>query len=376
MGLLKGSVTFSRYRIVGALPDHFPEFFNERIRRYAFQTVWRTTDEKAAGWTSVENGLDTDFPYASYAQGRYMLFSLRIDRKSVAPSLLRLRILEAERKQLAESGQKKLYREQREAIQESVRLELLGKTLPVPAFHEICWSVPDNVLTFCCLSDKVVGDLQELFRESFSLGLCPYAPWNAEEAGANPRAAAAGSSSRNLSLPPLQSGIEPLTIGREFLTWLWFKSEERNGMIRIPDGGESEVVFVRRLVLESGEGEYAETVICQGLHADLKEGKEALRQGKKITTARLRVAHDKAEWEFTFKANRFHFQSMKLPSVAESEGEEADQEGQILDRIYLIEKAAGMMDQLFRLFLDLRLSEGWGKEQARMQKWIAQAKAD
>ena len=78
MGLLKGSVTFSRYRIVGALPDHFPEFFNERIRRYVFQTVWRTTDEKAAGWTSLENCLDTDFPYASYAQGRYMLFSPRI----------------------------------------------------------------------------------------------------------------------------------------------------------------------------------------------------------------------------------------------------------------------------------------------------------
>ncbi len=102
-------------------------------------------------------------------------------------------------------------------------------------------------------------------------------------------------------------------------------------MILIPGGGESEVVFVRRLVLESGEGEYAETVVCQGLHADLKEGKEALRQGKKITAARLRVAHDKAEWEFTFKADRFHFQSMKLPTVAESEGEEVDREGQILE---------------------------------------------
>jgi hypothetical protein len=375
MGLLKGSVTFSRYRIVGALPDHFPEFFNERIRRDAFQTVWRTTDEKAAGWTSVENGLDTDFPYASYAQGRYMLFSLRIDRKSVAPSLLRLRILEAERKQLAESGQKKLYREQREAIRESVRLELLGKTLPVPSFHEICWSVPDHVLIFCCLSDKVVGELQELFKESFSLGLAPHAPWDAEGAGANPRGAAAGSNSPEVSLPSLPPGIDPLTVGREFLTWLWFKSEERNGMIRISGGSESEVFFVRRLVLEAGEGEYAETIVCQGLHADLKEGKEALRQGKKISAARLRMAHDKVEWEFTFKADRFHFQSMKLPSVAENEGEEADREGQILERIYLIEKAAGMMDQFFRLFLDLRLSDGWGKEQARMQKWIAQTKA-
>jgi hypothetical protein len=375
MGLLKGSVTFSRYRIAGTLPDHFPEFFNERIRRHAFQTVWRTTDEKAMGWTSVENGLDTDFPYASYAQGRYMLFSLRIDRKSVAPSLLRLRILEAERKQLAENGQKKLYREQREAIRESVRLELLGKTLPVPSFHEICWSVTENVLTFCCLSDKVAGELQELFRECFSLDLAPYAPWDVKKRGADPQSASAESSSHNPALPSLPPGVDPLTVGRDFLTWLWFKSEERNGMIRIPGGDESEVVFVRRLVLEAGEGEYAETVICQGLHADLKEGKEALRQGKKISAARLRMAHDKAEWEFTFKADRFHFQSMKLPTIVESEGEEADREGQILERIYLIEKAAGMMDQLFRSFLDLRLT-GWENELTHMQRWIAPSKAD
>ncbi len=358
MGLLKGSVTFSRYRIVGAPPDHFPEFFNERIRRFAFQNVWRTSDEKAAGWTSLEDGLDTDFPYASYAQGKYMLFSLRIDRKAVAPSLLRLRIQETERKQLTESGQKKLYREQREAIKESVRLDLLGKTLPVPAFHEICWSVPDNVVTFCCLSDKVVGELQEIFKESFSLGLCPYAPWNVEGAGTD------------VSLPSLPPGIDPLTVGREFLTWLWFKSEERNGTVRIP-GGECEVLFVRRLVLEAGEGEYAETIVCQGLHADLKEGKEALRQGKKISAARIHMALDKAEWEFTFKADRFHFQSMKLPTASESDGDETDREGQILERIYLIEKAAGMMDQLFRSFLDLRLST-WEDELARMQRWIAQ----
>ncbi len=376
MGLLKGSVTFSRYRISGALPDHFPDFFNEQIRRNAFQTVWRTTDEMAAGWTSLENCLDTDFSYASYAQGRYMLFSLRIDRKSVAPSLLRIRILEAEQKQLAESGQKKLYREQREAIRESVRLELLGKTMPVPSFHEICWSVPDRVLTFCCLSDKVAGELQELFRESFSLSLSPYLPWDSDGAVLHPQGADAGQNSMDVALPSLPPGVDPLTVGREFLTWLWFKSEERNGMIRLPGGDESEVIFVRRLVLESGDGEYAETIVCQGLHADLKEGKEALRQGKKITAARLRMAHDKAEWEFTFKADRFHFQSVKLPSVAESEGGEADREGQILERIYLIEKAAGLMDQLFLAFLDLRLSDGWENEQTRMQKWIVQVKAD
>ena len=376
MGLLKGPLTFSRYRIGGGLPDRFPDFFQERIRRYAFQRVWRTADEKASGWTSMENVLDTDFPYASYAQGRYMLFCLRVDRKSVAPSLLRLRIMEAERSKLAETGQKKLYREQREAIREAVRLELLGNSLPVPSFYEVCWSVPDNTLIFCSLSDKVFAELQGLFKESFSLSLFPCVPWDPESPAVKlaPQTGAGGGNedAPTATLPP---GIDPLRIGREFLTWLWFKSEERNGTVLIPGAGESEVIFVRRLVLESGDGEYAETVVCQGMHAGLKEGKEALRQGKKITAARLKVAHDKAEWEFTFKADRFHFQSMKLPAVGEDEDDQGDREGQILERICLIEKAAGLMDQLFQSFLALRLSEKWGAEQARMQRWLSQISA-
>jgi hypothetical protein len=388
MGLRKGTVSVSRYRLIGALPDHFPDFFNERIKKNAFQTVWRTAEEKAAGWTGLEDPLDMDFAYTSYALGRYLLFSLRIDRKSVAPSLLRLRVSEAEKIKLKETGQKKLYREQREAIKESVRLELLGRTLPIPSFFEVCWSVPENTLIFCSLYDKVIEDLQSLFRDSFQLTLAPYIPWDPQFPDGLQLAQRGGTDLNNLNrdsapfnlnralslfksaphaIPP---GVDPLTIGREFLTWLWFKSEERNGRILIPGTGECEAFFIRRLVLESGDGEYAETVVCQGLHADLKEGKEALRQGKKITSARLRVAYDKTEWEFTFKADQFHFQSMKLPTISDNEGEEIDREGQLLERIDLIEKATGMMDLLFQSFLERRLSNDWDAELSRMQKWI------
>jgi hypothetical protein len=372
MALPKGSVTFSRYRLIGSLPDHFTDFFNEQIKKNAFHAAWRTAEEKAAGWTGLGDPLDSDFSYASYAQGRYLLFSLRIDRKSVAPSLLRLRIMEAERNKQQETGQKKLYREQREAIRESVRLELIGKALPIPSFFEICWSVTEGRLLFCSLSDKVFEELQELFRTSFGLTLCPHMPWDVPSPDAQqlPQAAAGENAASAPALPAFPPGIDPLTIGREFLTWLWFKSEERNGMILIPEAGESQVIFVRRLVLESGDGEYAETVVCQGMHADLKEGKEALRQGKKITAARLKVTFDKTEWEFTFKADRFHFQSMKLPAPYEDDGEEIDREGQILERIYLIEKAVGVMDLLFQTFIESRLSDGWEAELSRMQRWI------
>ncbi len=368
MGFLKGTVTFSRYRVAGPMAEDFNDFFDERIRRFAFQDSWRVADEKAAGWISIENCLDTDFPYAAYAQGKYMLFSLRIDRKSIPPSLFRIRVMEAEQRHLAENGQKKLYREQREAIRDSVRIELLSKTMPVPSFYEICWSVTDRTLFFSTLSDKMGGELQEMFRDCFGLTLFPYTPWNTEE-NAPTQNETEPPQTRMLQTQELPAGVDPLTIGREFLTWLWFKSEERNGIVADMTGAEEEIIFLRRMVLESGEGDYSETVICQGLHSDLKEGKEALRQGKKITAARLRIAHDTDEWEFTFKADRFHFQSMKIPAIAEEE--EEDREGQILERVYLMEKAAETMDVLFHSFLNLRQSAEWPEELERVHRWIS-----
>lgn len=368
MGIRKGAITFSRYRLIGKLPENFDGFFSQRIRMNAFRNVWRIADEKAAGWTGLDDPLDTDFPYASYALAQYLLFSLRVDRKTVAPSLLRLRAMEAERDKRAETGLKKLYREQREAIREAVRLDLLGRSLPVPSFFEVCWSVPDRRLIFCSLSDKVFEELRELFRDSFQLTLCPDLPWDPEESGAPP--AQGGGARFGSMLPPV---ADPLAIGREFLTWLWFKSEERNGRIRLPDGGECEVFFIRRLVLESGDGPYAETVVCHGLHADLKEGKEALRQGKKISAAHLRLTHDAADWEFTFKADRFQFQSMKLPTLPEVDGGEIDRDGRLLERIALIEKAAGTMEKLFQSYMERRLAADWEGEFSRMQRWISPA---
>ena len=181
MGLRKGTLTFSRYRLIGAQQDHFLDFFNERIRRNAFQSRLANSGREGC-WLDcpLDDPLDTEFQFAAYAQGRYLLFCLRVDRKSVPPALLRLRITEAERKKLTETGQKKLYREQREAIREAVRLDLIGKTLPAPAFFEICWSFTEKRLIFCALSDKIFEEFQELFRESFQLTLSPYTPWDVQ----------------------------------------------------------------------------------------------------------------------------------------------------------------------------------------------------
>jgi recombination associated protein RdgC len=139
----------------------------------------------------------------------------------------------------------------------------------------------------------------------------------------------------------------------------------------IPGTGDVEVILARRLILESGDGEYSETVICQGLHADLKEGKAAIREGKKIKEARIMLGVGTDQWELTLKADRFQFQSVKLPAGMAMDEEEEEKEGRILERIYLMERVLNTVDQLFTLFLTKRLSAQWSAEDIpRMKKWI------
>jgi len=85
MGLLKGTVSFSLYRLEGSLPASADEFIHQQLRAFAFRSSAPASEEKAIGWTSLENVLDTDFEGAKYIWGDYLMLTLRIDRKTVPP---------------------------------------------------------------------------------------------------------------------------------------------------------------------------------------------------------------------------------------------------------------------------------------------------
>ncbi len=167
------------------------------------------------------------------------------------------------------------------------------------------------------------------------------------------------------------STADLMFLGREFMTWLWFKSEERGGTVMVPDTGDIGIIFAQKMVLASGEGQYSETVACSGIYSDLNEGKAALRKGKKIKEARIKLAVESDECEFTFKADNFQIQTMKFPATLNMAEEEAEKEGRILERIYLAETAFGMMEKLFSFFLKKRLSPEWDVEEIpRIKKWM------
>jgi len=165
-------------------------------------------------------------------------------------------------------------------------------------------------------------------------------------------------------------------LGQEFLTWLWWKSEERGGVVALPGEGDVVVVFEKHMLLEYGEGDSNESLICRGLQTELQEARTGLVMGKKLEQARIKLAFNDYEWNFTMAAALMEFRNVKLPKTGGESGNENDpeeREGMILERIYLFEELIRMVLGLFRIFLQLRVSPEWRDELLKVREWVNRA---
>lgn len=319
MGFKKGLLSVSRFSAVQENLDH--ELLGERLKSRAFNDFFPLEAREKWGWTVIDDPLNADFNYPQYRFGHYFMFALRVDERRIPASLLKLRCLEAEKQYRGEQGLKKLSREQKQTIREVAAKELATRIPPVPSFYEVCWSWKTASVYFSGTGQKVRDDFVSYFEDTFEIPLTPF-----------------------------YVNREP-KLNREFLTWLWGKMEEREGTIAVSRGKEIRLEFIKRVLLESGEEEYAESILCQGAHAGFAEVKEALNRGKKIKEARLCLQEDRDEWEFTLKADDFIVQGLKLPTLSDEEEKEmATNSASIMERVFLLERLIDLLDELFIVF--------------------------
>ena len=67
--------------------------------------------------------------------------------------------------------------------------------------------------------------------------------------------------------------------------------------------------------------------------------------------------------------------SMKLPAAGDGEQDRSGLEGQVLERIFLIEEGIDLINRLFCRFVTLRASEQWPAESAKLRQWITKGAA-
>jgi recombination associated protein RdgC len=165
-------------------------------------------------------------------------------------------------------------------------------------------------------------------------------------------------------------------IGQEFLTWLWWKSEERGGVVALPDEGDIVVVFEKHMLLEYGEGDNNESLICRGLQTELQEARTGLVMGKKLEQARIQLVYNDYEWNFTMAAALMEFRNVKLPKTGAESGNDnnpEEREGMVLERIFLFEELIRLVLDLFRVFLTVRVGDDWRDELLKIREWVNKA---
>ena len=157
-------------------------------------------------------------------------------------------------------------------------------------------------------------------------------------------------------------------LGQEFLTWLWFCSENRPLEFHNKKGEPFTLSVEQRIVVQGGEGESLETASVSGSLSQLREARLGLKTGKKVTRALVCFEKDEMTWRLTLKDQDFALGSLKTPKVEHEKDDDPD--ALFLEKFYLVEMCLDMLDSCYLTFLGIRLSNRWPDEVQEMTRWI------
>lgn len=157
-------------------------------------------------------------------------------------------------------------------------------------------------------------------------------------------------------------------LGPEFLTWVWYRSDQQGGVFSLPDPiGEVELWFDDRLVVAGLAVDAQENLFKGGHPSSSPEAMAALKMGKKAAEARLKLIIGSKEWSFILKADGLAVSGVKIPALLQKE-----EDDKFYERMMLLEELDDTLKALFKQFLDLRTSDAWEADEVpAIRRWIA-----
>lgn len=162
-------------------------------------------------------------------------------------------------------------------------------------------------------------------------------------------------------------------LGPEFLTWLWWRSEE-DPRFEHADGGEVFLHVDEHLEFKGERAASRRTTLRAGAPSASMEARAALRSGKLLVAARLLLARGEDEVAFTLRAEDLEVSGLKLPTPS------GDAPKGPRDRLEAsLEAFVRFWDDLdlcLASFLEVRTGDGWDEELDRIRDWCARPSQD
>ena len=181
MGLLSSTVSITRYRVQGDLRKPVLETIANGLKKYTVADIDDDAEEKSIGWTSLDKPFAPDFSGSSFVVGAYLMFSLRIDKKSIPPKLVKKRYtVEADRR-LTRTGRHFISGSEKKLIKEEVMHTLSLKIPATPNVYDLVWHLENKTLWYYTNLKTANEELENLFNASFGLSLIRMFPYTSAE---------------------------------------------------------------------------------------------------------------------------------------------------------------------------------------------------
>ena len=181
MSLLSASVSITRYKIEGELKTPVTETVAAALKKNAISEIEDQSAGTMSGWTSFEKPYQPDFRGSNFVYAAYLVFALRIDKKTIPPKLIQKHFMIESARRLAESGRQYLSRNEKQTIKDQVVEGLYLKVPAVPHVYDIIWNYEESVLWFFSNLKAANEELETLFLRSFGLTLIRMFPYTAAQ---------------------------------------------------------------------------------------------------------------------------------------------------------------------------------------------------
>ncbi|MCM8535374.1 MAG: recombination-associated protein RdgC [Lentisphaeraceae bacterium] len=325
-----GNISFNVYKVLEDLPeDHL-----EKFSTLAACLPEKVSDTPNLGWVArhlLERRIDPDTAYV----GDFLHLHFRSAVRKIPKSLMHAECMQRELALMEAEKISSISRKKKKEIKEEVEEQLLKYMPPQFTGVPIVYDSQESTLYIGSSSVKQSDNLIKLFIETTGCEAVPMTP-----VGEAMRAL----ETNTVQFDPIDfagtqlNAADELMLGRDFLTWIWYKVEADSAKFTVPDLGEFTVGIDGPLVLVSENIGSHESVLRKGLPTLSPEAHQAIRSGKKLRSARVSLVRGDEIWIFTLDADFFMFKSVKLP-----DGEAMDKIARFEERI----ESLNVMQQAF-----------------------------
>lgn len=354
MSFDNGSFPLTVFRFYEDIPENILELFS-------LKSAGKLDDVKAepqTGWVSGRHLLERriDEETSIFGNG-YLYLNLRNAQRKIPSSLLKAECRMEELAYSKATGNLDIPRKVKKEIKKTIEEKRLAQVIPSISGIPMVLNQGEKVLFLGATSQKQIDLFCAFFMETLKIKLIQI---NIEQLFFENKKDSRSYKKLNLA----NNDEEDLFPGRDFLTWLWFFSEEEKGEINIEDFGGFYVTIDGPLCFMADGKGALESVVKKGNPLQSAEAQAALKVGKKLKKAKIIITRNNQIWSSGFDADMFAFSSLSLPEGEEMNANEIFTERMENCKIFIL-----VMKALFSMFLIETDKKTWHEKSKKIVAW-------